>query len=753
MGRTTRFAAACAAVGLVVALAPAAVAQAGAVQQRIDLRLLVVDDGGPATAAIADELDSAGTPYTRVDLNAGNRPTINAAFLSDTVSGQPRAKYQAVVLPNDNPFGAGSAEMAALAAFESTFGIRQVDAYTYSRPDVGLNWAQDPGYIGSLDGVAAQVTAAGTSGPFGYLKGAVPFEDNDPTVSESYGYLATPLAPQPSGATFTTYVDAPIPGTSARGSLVGEYAHDGRRELVVSFVYNSYQQQFRLLARGIVEWATQGIHLGADRNYFAVHIDDLFLADDRWSTTLKCTPGDVTCPPGSNPATDPIRMTTADEQYAKQWSGQHGFTLDFAYNGGGSEDFKAENGGSDPLAHQFITDQASFRWLNHTYTHQFLGCVQDVTVVPWRCSKDSANKTVWTSQADITSQINDNLTWAATNGLTVDRSVLVTGEHSGLVSNPQQPTDNPYLAPALAATGVAWTASDASREPQQRTLGSTRTVPRHPINIFYNAGRVEEEVDEYNWIYTSQAQGGSGSCEGSAVSTCLPAPLDTTTGYQDYIVPLEARIDLGHVLANDPRPHFIHQSNLAEDRIAYPLLERVLGDYNNLFTTGAPVVNPSQKEAGVELQRRAAWSSAVTSGRVTAYRVGNTVTISAPSGVYVPATVPTGTVQRLVVGTTAFGSGYAGLRSGWTLPGSLQTSVTLVLDTAGTPAAQQGSAVAATTSTPAPRSQPVPSGVRTPVPAGPGDHDRAGKARLAKRGAARVGTAAPHAAAHHAAKR
>ena len=81
---------------------------------------------------------------------------------------------------------------------------------------------------------------------------------------------------------------------------MGEYRHDGRRELVVTFVYNQYQQQFRLLARGIVEWMTGGVHLGASRNYFAVHVDDVFAADDRWNSELNCTPGDVDC-------TDPAR--------------------------------------------------------------------------------------------------------------------------------------------------------------------------------------------------------------------------------------------------------------------------------------------------------------------------------------------------------------------------------------------------------------------------------------------------------------
>lgn len=231
---------------------------------------------------------------------------------------------------------------------------------------------------------------------------------------------------------------------------------------------------------------------------------------------------------------------------------------------------------------------------------------------------------------------------------------------------PQQPDDNPNLAPALAATGVTSLGSDNSRDPQQRQVGPALTVPRFPMNIFYNAGKAAEMVDEYNWIYTSAADGGSGICDGSTTTTCLDAPLDTETGYSSYIVPTESRIALGHALSNNPRPHYIHQSNLAEERIAYPALEKVLSDYAGLFADSTPLVNQGLKDTSVELQRRAAWDAAVDGGQVTAYRIGNTVTIDAPSGVQAPATMP--------AGTAGFGSPYAGLRSGWVDSGSLETA-------------------------------------------------------------------------------
>ncbi|MGV4886696.1 hypothetical protein ACSR0Z_08755 [Streptomyces viridosporus] len=686
---------------------PSTAARADAAAPRIDLRVLVVSDGGPATEAIAAELDTAGTPYTEIDLTRSDRPVIDADYLADTVDGRERAKFQAVVLPNDNPFPANSAEMAALVAYERAYDVPQVDAYTYARPEAGLQYPVHGGYSGSVDGVQAEVTDAGRAGPFGYLDGPVPFEDNSPTVGESYAYLSTPVA----GADFTPYVQAPIPGTTKRGSLVGEYRHDGRRELVVTFVYNRHQQQFRLLARGIVQWMTGGVHLGSSRNYFAVHVDDVLAADDRWNSELNCTPGDVDCTdPDAVP--DPIRMTPADVDRAVAWQREHGFTLDLAYNGAGSVDHREDGDGTDPLADRFLAERDEFRWINHTYTHAFLGCEQDTTVVPWRCATHADGSTKWVSRNDISDEIALNRVWGQTSGLPLDNGELVTGEHSGLRVLPQQPTDNPHLAPALADNGVTWLASDNSREPDQRRVAPATTVPRYPMNIFYNAGRAAEQVDEYNWIYTSRAQGGSGICEDNpATTTCLPAPLDTATGYAEHIVPLERRIALGHVLANDPKPHFIHQSNLAEDRIAYPVLDGVLDGYAALFAENTPVVNLRMKDIGVELQRRAAWRAAVRDGQVTAHRIGGTVTVEGPDGVAVPATMPEGTTRS----GSVFGGAYAGGRSGWTPPTS--APLVLALPPSAVPAPATGADGSAPATAPAPKAR-VPEGVAEPVSPG-----------------------------------
>ncbi|WP_406860513.1 hypothetical protein ABZO31_08655 [Streptomyces sp. HUAS MG47] len=650
---------------------------------RIDLTVLVVDDGSGTVGAIAAELQGAGVPYRTLDLNDPDRPVVDAGFLSDTVDGRPRAKYQGVVLPHETPFGPDSPEQTALAAYQRTYGIPQVDAYTWAHPGVGLDYTSEGGWSGVLDGVTATVTAAGRSGPFRHLDGPVTFEDNDPAISESYGYAGRPREG------YTSYLDLPVAG-GGRASLIGEYARDGRRELVVTFAYNQHQRQFRALARGIVEWLTQGVHLGRSRSYFSVHVDDVFAPDARWNTERNCTPGDLDCVgewghlpavAGGGQSADAIRMTAADAGHAAAWQKSAGFTLDMVYNGGQGEQWKTEHGGRDDLSTRLISDRAQYRWINHTYTHPFLGCVQDSSTVPWQCAKNAAGTTLWTSRSEISGQIRDNHNWAVGKGISVDRAELVTGEHSGLKTLPQQPVDNPNLAGALADNGVKWLASDNSREPAQRAVGSTRTVPRHPMNVYYNVGTAAEMTDEYNWIYTSRADGGSGLCESNPASTCLPAPLDTATGYAGHIVPQEARIALSHIVANDPRPHYVHQSNLAEERLLYPVLDRILADYRALFADNTPLVNPRHRDVGLELQRRAAWAKALADGQVTAYRIGSTVTVRTPSGVLVPLTAPDGTRKQLLLGTAAFGTPYAGARSDWTGPEPLQSAITLKLPT------------------------------------------------------------------------
>ncbi|MCW2989544.1 MAG: hypothetical protein JWM73_138 [Solirubrobacterales bacterium] len=107
-----------------------------------------------------------------------------------------------------------------------------------------------------------------------------------------------------------------------------------------------------------------------------------------------------------------------------------------------------------------------------------------------------------------------------------------------------------------------------------------------------------------------------------------------------------------HVLSNDPRPHYVHQSNLAEDGTMYPVFNEVVRRYRSYLKV--PVVQLSYSEAGTTLAQQAAWSDALANGKVSG-------TISA-TGMTITNTVPN--LVAPVTGTRTLPT-YGTLRSGW----------------------------------------------------------------------------------------
>lgn len=599
---------------------------ADAATQRIDLRVLVLDDGTPWIAAIAGELEVEGVPFTTVQLGQPDRPSVTDTFLSTT----DHANFQAVVAPSADSALLTSAEWQSIHAFEATFSIREVDAYNWPSAAVGLSF---PSYLGSMDAMVGTASAVARQSGFQYLDGPVPFGVG------SYGYLAAPLtatsvpalAP---GDTFTTFLGITAPDGTAT-SAMGVYTHDGLEQMVITTSFAFTQLQFKTVGHGLVTWMTRGVHLGYQRNYLTFHVDDAFSEDALWDSVHHCTPGED-CPRDANGVSlypeSTVRMTADDVTYAVAWQRAQQYTLTLAFNGRGIA-------AGDPLTTAFQSNASAFRWLNHGLSHIFQGCVQDFTVVPWVCATDTAGEVQWTPQATIAAEITDNIVAGRSIGLPFDATEYLSGEHSGLRQAPQQMVDNPNFGAALAATGVRTIGADASRESAGRSVGTALTVPRHPTALYYNTSTAAAAVDEYNWLYTSRVDGGGGYCDDNpATATCI-APLDPATGFAGYIVPTDAAYDLGFVLSNDPRPFYAHTSNLTGDRLLYPLLDTMLFGYRATHATNAPVVNLTLTQAATALQRQATWAS--DRDVVTAYTDGNLVTIVNPTGHPVPVTLPT----------------------------------------------------------------------------------------------------------------
>ena len=206
-----------------VAVSNVAPATAASLGYRIDLRVLVLDDGSPWVDAIASQMQAEGVRYTAVQPASAN---ITDGFLA---SGD-EAFYQAVVVPDATLPGLSAAEQSSLRGFEAKFGIREVDAYNWANPAVGLNFAA---VFGDIAGTTATVTAAGLTAGFGYLNGPVPFSIG------SYSYVAEPLAPAalPAGASYTTLLGEPLPD-GATGSLIGVYSNSGVEQMVITAAFS-----------------------------------------------------------------------------------------------------------------------------------------------------------------------------------------------------------------------------------------------------------------------------------------------------------------------------------------------------------------------------------------------------------------------------------------------------------------------------------------------------------------------------------
>ncbi len=269
---------------------------------------------------------------------------------------------------------------------------------------------------------------------------------------------------------------------------------------------------------------------------------------------------------------------------------------------------------------------------------------------------------------------------------------------------------NPYFIPALQTVGITDVGADASKgypNPPESLFGigasfsgleylpgetfvdgTAQVVPRHPINIYYNVSTEAQEVDEYNTLYEPPSLGGE--CEPSATTTCETAPANFSEIVNSVVSGM-----FQNLMNNDPRPSYVHQTNLlgqppagpattgtppntpdtTGDGLLYSVLNPLLAEYKQYFTSSAPIEQLTLGAIGDVVGDQAAWKAAVAAGEVSGYIEGNQMTIvnSGPNAVSVPLT-----------GVAGVGSAYGGIQSGWT---SVPGQTTKVTTTTGWPSA------------------------------------------------------------------
>jgi hypothetical protein len=271
--------------------------------------------------------------------------------------------------------------------------------------------------------------------------------------------------------------------------------------------------------------------------------------------------------------------------------------------------------------------------------------------------------------ASIEQEIGLDQAFGAANNLpNYTPSALISGEHSGL--------ENPNMAAALADTGITTFAQDGSRQPNQYSLGAALGAPRYPSNIYYNAGNWPDELNEYNTLYVAKGvnlgnpdfPAETGHCTDTSATTCLSAPL-TEAG----VLASESHIMLSHVLANNPRVGYAHQSNLigpATDAggndsgyTILDLISNMLSQYKTWYNyANSPLTQMTDVAEAQTLQEQSAWAQVANGTGISASITNGTVTVAnSGTALNVPVTVPTGTT----VNGSAFGQAYAGTLSDW----------------------------------------------------------------------------------------
>jgi hypothetical protein len=216
------------------------------------------------------------------------------------------------------------------------------------------------------------------------------------------------------------------------------------------------------------------------------------------------------------------------------------------------------------------------------------------------------------------------------------------------------PTDPLNVAGTQHALGAAFSMSGSG--------GSVQAFPRYPSNVYYNTSKQSQQLDEYNWIYVLPAHGG-GCVPIANVTTCRTS-LATWPEY----VTSENNIMFRHLMGNDPRPHYMHQSNLAEYNpalpetdpgqggILYAVVGPLLARYDAFIERAStPLVQLTSAQISQTLARQDTWAAKIAAGKVTAWLQDGQLHVH--NGDSAAAEVP-------LTGTTV-GDAYGGQKSGW----------------------------------------------------------------------------------------
>ncbi|SDW72077.1 hypothetical protein [Nitrosomonas communis] len=436
------------------------------------------------------------------------------------------------------------------------------------------------------------------------------------------------------------------------------------REVMISTIsHASFLIHSKVLAYEFINWATQGVFVGARRVHMAAHLDDLFLANTLYDPSLKA----------DNPlqsyrlnSSDISNLVDKQAAFRATHPTAGAFKLDFPFNGSGAvidpEAPALVANLTEDLVAAVIANKDAFRYINHTFTHADM----DKPPVPANAPCDYET---FTTVAPIQAEITKNRTVWGLLGLPEQANnnrVLLTGNHAGLkdrkctddpllhtnMANVQdddvafdQGGANPLFLRAAANTNVQYIASDSSQRAQNVEQYITQyddgkstdriMLPRWPTNVFVNVINPDQLVDEYNYMFHDRfVNAGQDPCT-------IPGAICTPRSYAE-ILAAEADNAVRHMLSFNKWPHFFHQSNAANyangNTLIFDWLNAVFAAYERLFKL--PVLNFPYWQIGDKTKQRLDAKTAIIQAKWN--RSTNQVALSANKAITLEMTGITG---------------------------------------------------------------------------------------------------------------
>lgn len=552
----------------------------------VNLRTLIISTGNASEDSALNLVEGLhermGVPYAVLD---SSRKLLTAEMLWSGNHGY----YNAIILTNSTLWdeeapgksGFSAQEWALLHDYERRFSVREsvVSGHPAIDANLGLNYGmvEEKTFThGKFSGVWHK--PAGGTELFEKINSA------NPLPLEGY---AVGARERNSGS--GPQVDPLLTERESGAILVARLRYPDGREVLFSTLNNAPRYlHSQLLAYEFLNFASKGVFIGARKIYLNAHVDDLFLPNFLWDPDTNDIDRDRI-----------YRMTPSDaENTAKslrrlrnRYPTARNLKLDFAFNGKywgnrvtvEDELFRELSGYNGTL----------FRYINHTLTHHNMDLG---TATDYQKAKEEIeqNMVIW-RELDLP-EFEQN------------RSVLVTGEHSGLRNGdtPYPEGKNDAFLQAARDAGVRYLASDAS-QPNQNLEQFIQEfdillLPRYPTALFYNVTEPDALTDEYNYMFHER------HLEQGLRPADVPGANSGLLSYRE-IMEIDTDQALRNMLGYSIWPHYFHQSNLQNydqkgKTLLFDWLETLFDKYQRLTTL--PVISLPYHEVGRLTENRLA---------------------------------------------------------------------------------------------------------------------------------------------------